>query len=203
MSPPLHIYILYARMYSEKIARRNFILAGLFGFVRIVCARRRRDPILTESRGGNRVSRLSRWKSEGSDPVWFGWSLKPTIARARSFHSFLSFVRSFTEKIHEPESASAGLRGVLGRCVNVRIMRHQYPRPAKCAIFSIQDSRPTSFNPPCLFFHREKKRKNTLCDFLSIGLSMEIRFSASVCDIRIRNCTDFDFVVRYNRDPWE
>lgn len=128
-------------MYNEKL-RAEILFSGASR----ICSNRTRK-LRRRSRHNRAAGIVSLGyrappKNEGSDPgVWL--KLKPTIARARSFHSFLSFVRSFVRSQRKYTSLNrfAGLQGVLGRCVNVRIMRHRYPRPAKCAIFSIQEIR--------------------------------------------------------------
>lgn len=143
----------------------NFILSDLSSAS--VCSshtrkrrwRRRRDS--EENRAARIVSLGYRAppKKRGVGP-WFGWGPRPTIARARSFHSFLSFIRSFTEKIHEPER-SAGLQDVLGRTVNVRIMRTIGTRdPLNVPFFRFKIRNRYDLTnklqfSPCLFFEKK------------------------------------------------
>lgn len=114
-------------MYSEKL-RVEILFSGL-GFIR-----KDGDDLDRVARRDSCLSVIAlRRKTRGRTPVWL--KPKPTIARARSFHSFLSFVRS--QRKFTSLNRSAGLQGVLGRCVNVRIMRdHRYTRDPPNVPFS-------------------------------------------------------------------
>lgn len=154
-------------MCSEKFARGKFYFSQASRvrvFVSQTRKRRRQNPWQNRAAGFASLGYRAPPKNEGSDPR-VRLKLEPTIARARSFHSF---VRSFTEKIHEPESGSAGLHRaswedawMFALCA-IRV-------PAKCAIFSIRHSRSVhydltgEFDPPITYFSIAEK--NTFCRF--------------------------------------
>lgn len=213
--------LLHARHFgvcSEKL-RKFYSLGPLFGFGLFESHEETTMTTTTrfrrESRSENRVSRLSRSaeKTRGRTLVW----LRPEAHNSASpFLSFVPFVHSF---VHRENSRAWTVRRATGRPGKNRecshYAYHRYPRSAKCAIFSIQDSKPlwSDEQAPILSMpiFREKKciYIYILSAFLSTGLStgsVLLRLCARYSEFEMfpdRNCIDFDSVDSiYNHDPW-